>query len=210
MEAVAEADAVLVCVPSTVDAQGARHEALARACAAVVSYAHAGQTIVLTSATYVGSTRELLVEPLPSAGCAAGEDVFVAFSPERFDPAAGGREQLGATRVVGAVTETCFAHAAELLPLHVRRAAPRVLAGGRGDGEAVRERLPRGERGARVSRWPTPAACTRSTRSRSPTRRRPRAGFMAHYPSAGAGGHCVGVDPHYMLHSLRERGRPRG
>ena len=33
-------------------------------------------------------------------------------------------------------------------------------------------------------------------------------GFMAHRPSAGVGGHCIGVDPHYLLHPLRERGRP--
>jgi nucleotide sugar dehydrogenase len=33
-------------------------------------------------------------------------------------------------------------------------------------------------------------------------------GFLAHYPSAGVGGHCIAVDPHYLLHPLRERGRP--
>ncbi len=33
-------------------------------------------------------------------------------------------------------------------------------------------------------------------------------GFMPHYPSAGVGGHCIAVDPHYLLHDLRERGRP--
>ena len=33
-------------------------------------------------------------------------------------------------------------------------------------------------------------------------------GFMAHYPSAGVGGHCIAVDPHYLTHPLRERGRP--
>ena len=33
-------------------------------------------------------------------------------------------------------------------------------------------------------------------------------GFLAHYPSAGVGGHCIAVDPHYLLHDLRERGRP--
>jgi nucleotide sugar dehydrogenase len=35
-------------------------------------------------------------------------------------------------------------------------------------------------------------------------------GFLAHYPSAGVGGHCIGVDPHYLLAPLRERGRPAG
>ncbi len=211
LEAVAEADAVLVCVPSTVDAQGRPgHEALTRACAAVVSYAHAGQTIVLTSATYVGSTRELLVEPLRERGLRAGEDVFVAFSPERFDPAAGGREQLGATRVVGAVTETCFAHAAELLALlcgELHRvsspAAAEMVRLYESGFRAVNVALAYEMADACRLHALDPIEVTDAAATKG-------AGFMAHYPSAGAGGHCVGVDPHYMLHSLRERGQAAG
>lgn len=33
-------------------------------------------------------------------------------------------------------------------------------------------------------------------------------GFVAHYPSAGVGGHGVGVDPYYLLQPLRDQGRP--
>ena len=32
-------------------------------------------------------------------------------------------------------------------------------------------------------------------------------GFLAHDPSAGVGGHGVGVDPHHLISSLSERGR---
>jgi UDP-N-acetyl-D-glucosamine dehydrogenase len=103
------ADMVLICVPSDVDAQGRPNsQALRRACAAVVRNARAGQTFVLTSTTYVGSTRELLVQPLGERGLCVGEDVFVAFSPERVDPGAGDQEPSSATRVLGGVTETCF------------------------------------------------------------------------------------------------------
>ena len=28
------------------------------------------------------------------------------------------------------------------------------------------------------------------------------------HPAAGVGGHCIAGDPHYLLHPLRERGRP--
>jgi len=116
IEVVSTADAVLICVPNTIDRRGRpNHEALARACAAVVAHAHAGQTLVLASTTYVGSTRELLVEPLRERGLQVGEDVFVAFSPERVELASANREQLSSTRVVGGVTETCFGHAAEVL-----------------------------------------------------------------------------------------------
>jgi UDP-N-acetyl-D-glucosamine dehydrogenase len=89
-QAVHGADAVLICVPTSVDRHGvASADALRRTCASVVEHARAGQTLVLTSTTYVGSTRELLVEPLSARGLCVGEDVFVAFSPERIDAGAG-------------------------------------------------------------------------------------------------------------------------
>jgi len=207
--AVGEADGVLICVPNSVDRHGRPNtEALRRACAAVVQHAHAGQTLVLTSATYVGSTRELLVEPLAELGLRVGEDVFIAFSPERIDPGAADHEQPRARRVVGAVTEACFGHAAELL---------RPLSEGlqRVSSPAAAEMVKLYESGYRAVNialaFEMADACR--THALDPIEITDAAasrpfGFMAHYPSAGVGGHSVGVDPHYLLHSLRERGRP--
>ena len=67
--AVAEADAVIICVPTPVDGDHRPDLAALRgACAAVVDQARPGQTIILTSTTYVGTTRELLTEPLAARG----------------------------------------------------------------------------------------------------------------------------------------------
>ena len=41
---------------------------------------------MLTSTTYVGCTRDLLVKPLQAGALWSVSDVFVAFSPERIDP----------------------------------------------------------------------------------------------------------------------------
>ena len=72
------ADLVLVCVPTPVDEQRRPQPlALERACEEFVRHARAGQTIVLTSTSYVGATRELLVRA--AAGSEAwrpGEDVL--------------------------------------------------------------------------------------------------------------------------------------
>ncbi len=217
-EALGAADAVLICVPNSVDRHGRPNtEALRRACAAVVQHAHVGQTLVLTSTTYVGSTRDLLAEPLAELGLSVGEDVFIAFSPERVDPGVPDCEQPGTrvsseqsqtTRVVGAVTEACFAHAAELL----RPISERLH---RVSSPAAAEMVKLYESGFRAVNiafaFEMADACR--TQSLDPIEITDAAatkpyGFMAHYPSAGVGGHSVGVDPHYMLHSLRERGRP--
>jgi nucleotide sugar dehydrogenase len=216
LEAVHAADLVLICVPTVVDPRGRPNpEALARACAAVVRHARAGQTLVLTSSTYVGSTRELLVEPLAERGLCVGEDVFVAFSPERVDPgihtpfgALRDREQPPTPRVMGAVTETCFAHAAELL---------RPICDGlhRVSSPAAAEMVKLYESTFRAVNialaFEMADACR--TEALDPIEVTDAAatkpfGFMAHYPSAGVGGHGVGTDPQHLLHALRERGRP--
>ena len=109
-------DTVLICVPTPVDTHLVPDlTALSAACAAVVEAARPGQTIVLTSTTYVGCTQELLVEPLRQRGLIAGRDLFVAFSPERIDPGSPSHIPEHTPRVVGGVTEVCTAHAVQTL-----------------------------------------------------------------------------------------------
>jgi UDP-N-acetyl-D-glucosamine dehydrogenase len=207
LDALTDAELVLICAPTTVDAQGRPNcEALKRACAAVVRHARAGQTLVLTSSTYVGSTRELLVEPLAERGLCVGEDVFVAFSPDRIVPGSSEREQLSTPRVVGAVTETCFAHAAELLrplsdTLHrvSSPAAAEMVRLYESTFRAVNIALAFELADVCRTHALDPIEVTDAAASKP-------FGFMAHYPSAGAGGHAVGVDPQFLLHPLRDRG----
>jgi hypothetical protein len=52
---------------------------------------------------------------LKASGLQIGEDVCVAFAPERIDHGVSGHEQLRTPRVLGGVTETCFRRAGELL-----------------------------------------------------------------------------------------------
>ena len=59
---------VIVCVPTPVDEHLVPDlTVLRRACASVVEHAVPGQTLILTSTTYVGSTRDLLIARWPSA-----------------------------------------------------------------------------------------------------------------------------------------------
>jgi len=209
IEVVHAAAHVLICVPANLDAQRRPNlEALKRTCAAVVQYARAGQTLVMTSTGYVGSTRELILEPLHERGLDAGEDVFVAFSPERVNPGVPDDERMPLSRVVGAASETCFAHASELLrplceQLH-RVSSPEVAEMAKlyeSTFRAVNIALAFEMADACRVQQLDPIEVTRAAATKP-------FGFAAHYPSAGVGGHGIGVDPHYLLHPLRERGRP--
>jgi UDP-N-acetyl-D-glucosamine dehydrogenase len=207
--ALAAADLVLVCVPTPTDPQRRPYpEILKRACASVVEHARSGQTIVLTSTTYVGSTRELLVEPLAERGMVAGEDVFVAFAPERIDPGVADHEQLRTPRVIGAVSESCYRRAAELLQ-HTCASLYRVSSPEAAEMVKLYENTFRAVNIALAFEMAEacraygldPVEVTEGAATKP-------YGFLAHYPSAGVGGHCIAVDPHYLLHPVRELGRP--
>ena len=151
IKALDAADLVLICVPTPVDEQQRPDPRILReACASVVRHARPGQTIVLTSTSYVGTTRELLVQPLAERGLSVGEDVFVAFAPERIDPGVSEHAQLKTPRVLGGVTEECCARAAARAAPHLRARAPRLLTRGGGAREALREHLPRCQHRARL------------------------------------------------------------
>jgi UDP-N-acetyl-D-glucosamine dehydrogenase len=209
IEVVRSADAVLICVPTMVDPQRRPSpEMLRRTCASVVQHARPGQTIVLMSTGFVGSTRELLVRPLTERGLCVGEDVFVAYSADRVDPGVADHEQLASARVVGAVTETCFRRAAELLVHTCQRihrvSSPEAAEMGKlyeSTFRAVNVALAFEVADACRSHGLDPIEVTDAAATKP-------FGFIAHYPSAGVGGHGVGVDPHYLLAPLREHGRP--
>ena len=209
IEALDAADLVLICVPTPIDEHHQpAPEILRGVCAAVVAHARAGQTLVLTSTTYVGTTRELLVEPLAERGFTVGEDVFVAFAPERIDPGVPDHEQLLTPRVIGAVSETCFRRASELLR-HTCKSLHRVSSPEAAEMVKLYENTFRA--GNIALAFEMAEACR--AHGLEPIEVTDGAatkpyGFLAHYPSAGVGGHCIAVDPHYLLHPLRERGRP--
>ncbi len=206
IEALQAADVVLICPPAATDAQGRPNtDALRRACASVVEQARAGQTLLLTSTTHVGGTRELLVEPLAARGLRAGEDIFVAFSAERFDPGVPEHEQLRTPRVLGAVSEKC---AAELLR-HLSHGVHRVSSCEAAEMAKLYESTFRAVNIALA--FEMADACR--ARALDPIEVTEAAatkpfGFMAHYPSAGVGGTGACLEPHHLLRALRERGVP--
>ena len=100
-----EAAAIVICVPTPIDEHLTPDlDILRAACATVVEHAVAGQLLLLTSTTYVGCTRDLLVAPLADCGLRAGHDIYVAFSPERIDPGNDRFTHEDVPRVVGGAT----------------------------------------------------------------------------------------------------------
>ncbi len=68
-----------------------------------MAHVHPGQLLILTSTSYVGTTRDELIAPIEATGLTVGSDLNVAFSPERIDPGVTHNRQV-VPRVVGGAT----------------------------------------------------------------------------------------------------------
>jgi nucleotide sugar dehydrogenase len=203
----AEADAVIIAVPTPVDEQlQPDPRAVHAACATVVEHARAGQTIILTSTTYVGTTRTQLVEPLAARGLVAGRNIHVAFAPERILPGDASVEQTETPRVLGGVTPDCTAAAARVLdPIvkHLHTVPTAETAEFTKLFENTFRALNLGfanEMAAMAKHFGIDPIDVVEAASTKPY------GFLSHYPSAGVGGHCIPVDPYYLLAPLAEQG----
>lgn len=206
--AISAADAVIICVPTPVDGEHVPDlSALRSATADVVRNARPGQTIILTSTTYVGTTRDVLLQPLEQRGLGVGTDVFVAFSPERIDPGNLDHKHRETPRVVGGATPECGTRAgwvigqltdtvylvsspdaAEATKLYenIFRAVTLALANEFADACGA------------VGLDPIEVTLAAGTKPY---------GFLGAFPGPGVGGHCIPCDPYYLLWQLDRQGR---
>jgi UDP-N-acetyl-D-glucosamine dehydrogenase len=205
LEPLREADAILICVPTPLSAN--REPDLgplltsARALAGVV---RAGQLVVLESTTYPGTTREQLVPLLEAGGLRVGEDLNVAFSPERVDPGRTDFTMRTTAKLVGGVTPACTERAAVLYGRvcdHIVRVSTPEVA----EMAKLLENIFRSVNIALVNEltmladrmgidiWEViDAAATKPY------------GYMRFEPGPGMGGHCLPVDPFYLAWRARE------
>ena len=201
--AAAAAETVIICVPTPVDTKQAPDlAALRAACAAVVQYAVPGQMIILTSTSYVGTTRDLLTGPLQQRGLTAGTDINVAFSPERIDPGNPDHLQSETARVVGGATEACTSRAAEVIG-RLTDSVYLVSSPDAAEATKLYENIFRAVSLALANEFadacgalgldPIEVTLAAGTKPY---------GFLGVFPGPGVGGHCIPCDPHYLLWQL--------
>lgn len=200
--------AVIVCVPTPLDRYLTPDLVpLRAACASVVEHVVPGQVLILTSTSFVGTTRELLTEPLLRKGLVPGRDVYVAFSPERIDPGRPDHLQRRTPRVVGGATPECAERACAVL----RLVAPIVHQVSSTEASELTKLYENSFRAvtlalanefAEISRCfgLDPIEVTHAAGTKP-------YGFLVSYPGPGVGGHCIPCDPHYLLWQLRRSRR---
>ena len=199
-----EAAAIVICVPTPIDEHLTPDlDILRAACATVVDRAVAGQLLLLTSTTYAGCTRDLLVAPLEDCGLRAGRDIHVAFSPERIDPGNDRFTHEDVPRVVGGATPDCLDAAVALIGRSAHSVHP-VASLEAAEMTKLIENTFRAVNIALANEFAeaclavdVPVMEVIEAAATKPY------GFMPFYPGPGVGGHCIPCDPHYLLWQLR-------
>ena len=199
-----EVEAISICVPTPLGkTRDPDISYIVAATSEIASRLQKGQTVILESTTYPGTTREVILPQLEKSGLGVGEDFYLAFSPERVDP---GREDYttkNTPKVLGGITEACIEKASEvysraidtIVPVSSPEAAEMVKllentfrAVNIG---LVNEVLLMCEK-LGVDAWEViEAAATKPF------------GFMKFTPGPGLGGHCIPIDPHYLSWKLK-------
>ena len=123
--ALRDCDAVSICVPTPLNkTRDPDMSYVIDAANQVAAHAHPGFLIVLESTTYPGTTEEILLPKLNEAGWRVGEDVFLAFSPERIDPGNAHYGVRNTPKVLGGATPACTETAQALYAVAVETIVP--------------------------------------------------------------------------------------
>ncbi|MDH3283155.1 MAG: nucleotide sugar dehydrogenase [Acidobacteriota bacterium] len=203
-EGLSDVDVIVICVPTplrkTLDPDISY---IVAAVEEIKKRIAPGQLIILESTTYPGTTDEVIQPLLEEEGFVAGEDFFLAFSPERVDPSNEVYKTENTPKVVGGSTPDCAevaaafyriaipdvhvvssARAAEMVKL-LENTFRLVNIGFVNEFALISDKLG-------IDVWEViDAAATKPF------------GFMPFYPGPGLGGHCIPIDPHYLSWKLR-------
>ena len=105
---ISEVDAVAICVPTPLDIYQQPDTSYVRSSVSeIAKYAKKGTLVVLESTTYPGTTEEIIKKSLEDKGFTVGEDIFIAYSPERIDPGNKSYNTKNTPKVVGGITPNC-------------------------------------------------------------------------------------------------------
>ena len=200
-----DCDAAIICVPTPLgEGRAPDLTFVVNTAKTVAEYLHPGQLVVLESTTYPGTTDEVLLPLFERPGLKVGENYFLAFSPEREDPANANYSTRTIPKVVGGVTPRCGEVAIAAYGALVENVVP-VSSARVAEAAKLLENIYRCVNIAMINElkllfermdidvWEViQASATKPF------------GFTPFYPGPGLGGHCIPVDPFYLTWKAKQ------
>ncbi|MCY3414223.1 MAG: nucleotide sugar dehydrogenase [Candidatus Heimdallarchaeota archaeon] len=207
--AILHSDISIICVPTPVDKHGVpdlKYIYLSvDAIGKELKKSGKKHIIILESTTYPTTTEVIMKEELEKFGLSLHEDFELCFSPERIDP---GNRTYGVhniPKILGATSDETQAVIKQFYETIVgmtiiEASSPRIA-----EFTKLFENIFRQVNIALVNELAVLAEKMQidmfeviKLASTKPF------GFLAHYPGPGLGGHCIPVDPYYLLHISKE------
>lgn len=199
-----DCNAISICVPTPlIKTKEPDMSYVLSATEKIVKYLNSGQIIVLESTTYPGTTEEVILPLLEKNGLRAGKDFFLAFSPERVDPGNKVFKTTNTPKIVGGITPKCLKVVKALYSKIIDTVVP-VSSSKSAEMVKLLENTFRAVNIGLVNE--IAVMCDRldldvweviEAASTKPF------GYMLFYPGPGLGGHCIPIDPHYLLWKLK-------
>lgn len=203
--ALADVDIIDICVPTPLrKTKDPDLSYVVKAVETTAGILRKGQLVILESTTYPGTTDEVVRTALEEKGLKAGEDFYLAFSPERVDPGnpkfqtknipkvVGGHDEVSTrmavafySQMMDAVVPVSSTRVAEMVKL-LENTFRAVNIGLVNELALMCHRM-------NIDVWEViDAAKTKPF------------GFMPFYPGPGLGGHCIPIDPFYLSWKAKE------
>jgi UDP-N-acetyl-D-glucosamine dehydrogenase len=203
----AEADALIICVPTPLNAH--REPDLSFVINTVESllpYFRAGQLLSLESTTWPGTTDEQLAPRLEARGFTPGKNCALVFSPEREDPGNPIYGTQDIPKVIGGMTPSCLNLGVALYQRAIKTMVP-VSSPKVAEMSKLLENIHRAVNIGLVNEMKIVAdkmginihEVIRAAATKP-------FGFVAYTPGPGLGGHCIPIDPFYLTWKAKEYG----
>ncbi|MEC1176951.1 nucleotide sugar dehydrogenase [Metasolibacillus meyeri] len=200
-ELLQQTDIIVICVPTPIAADKSPDISyIEEAVMKIQQYMTTDTLVILESTTYPGTTREIVYPMIEQCGYTVGNDCFLAYSPERIDPGNRHFNVKNTPKVVGGLTEDCtqlaklFYEQALQTKVHcvstpeVAEMEKLLENTFRQVNIALINELSKVCHAMNINIWEVvDAAATKPY------------GFMRFTPGPGVGGHCIPVDPKYLL-----------
>lgn len=202
-----QADAVIICVPTPLDAhRNPDLTNLRNAGIAMIPHLRKGQLVVLESSTYPGTTREVLKPLLEQGGLSVGDQLHLAYSPERIDPGNRDYPLTAIPKVVSGLTDACLQAVVSLYSTVFEKVVPVSSP----EVAEMTKLLENAYRFINISFVNEMAMICDAMKldlweAVQAAQTKPY-GYAAFYPGPGVGGHCIPVDPLYLQWKARMHG----
>ncbi len=162
------------------------------------------KTIILESTSWPGTTKEIIINKLNKKNLICGKDFYVCFSPERINPGDDYNKYIKTPKIIGADDKNSLKKGIQFYKKIFKKI---VLASSTSVAEASKlyentfrsinisfaNELKYILRDLKIDIWEVIDICNTKP-----------FGFMPFYPGAGIGGHCIPVDPLYLLWKLKK------